>query len=141
NPTPPPTPTGLAATAGNAQVALTWSSSSGATSYILKRSTVNGGPYTNIATVSNTSYTNTGLTNGTTYYYVVAASNSAGQSGNSAQASATPAATTTAQQLFVNPGFETGSISPWIATAGVLDNSANEPAHSGSWKARGRDPG
>ena len=34
-----------------------------------------------------------------------------------------------------NPGFETGTASPWVATAGVLDNSSGEPAHSGSWKA------
>ena len=43
-----------------------------------------------------TSYTNTGLTNGTTYDYVVSASNAAGESANSAQASATPTGTTAA---------------------------------------------
>ena len=42
----------------------------------------------------------------------------------------------TAKQLFGNPGFETGSISPWSATAGVLANtSQGVPAHSGSWLA------
>ncbi|MEU9100127.1 putative Ig domain-containing protein [Streptomyces sp. NPDC048361] len=41
----------------------------------------------------------------------------------------------TAAQLLGNPGFETGSASPWSATAGVVDNSSGEPAHSGSWKA------
>jgi fibronectin type 3 domain-containing protein len=89
----PPAPTGLTATAGNAQVSLAWSASSGATSYDVYRSTTNGGPYNSIATgVTTTSYTNTGLTNGTTYYYVVTAVNSAGQSGYSNQASATPQA-------------------------------------------------
>ncbi|PYS74749.1 MAG: hypothetical protein DMF73_02830 [Acidobacteria bacterium] len=36
-----------------------------------------------------------------------------------------------------NPGFENGSSnpSPWSVTAGVIDNSAFEAAHSGSWKA------
>ena len=39
-------------------------------------------------------------------------------------------------QLLGNPGFENGSNgSPWSATAGVLDSSSSEPAHSGSWKA------
>jgi subtilase family serine protease len=38
-------------------------------------------------------------------------------------------------QLFGNPGFETGTASPWTATAGVIDGSTFEPAHSGSWKA------
>ncbi|QJD88320.1 hypothetical protein HH215_24180 [Cohnella herbarum] len=87
----PTAPTGLTATAGNAQVALSWTASTGATSYTVKRATTTGGPYTNVATgVTTTSYTNTGLTNGTAYYYVVSASNSAGESTNSAQSSATP---------------------------------------------------
>ncbi|MDH6137495.1 hypothetical protein P3T37_006928 [Kitasatospora sp. MAA4] len=38
-------------------------------------------------------------------------------------------------QKLGNPGFETGTASPWTATAGVIDNSSSEPAHSGSWKA------
>jgi Putative Ig domain len=42
----------------------------------------------------------------------------------------------TAAQLFGNPGFETGKISPWTSTAGVLANTADGvPAHSGSWLA------
>src|SRR5215510_11585123 len=89
--TPPPAPTGLAATAGNAQVSLSWNASSGATSYNVKRSTTSGGPYTTIATgVTSTSFTNTGLTNGTTFFFVVSAVNATGESGNSNQASATP---------------------------------------------------
>ncbi|MFC5908788.1 Ig domain-containing protein, partial [Streptacidiphilus monticola] len=38
-------------------------------------------------------------------------------------------------QKLGNPGFETGSASPWTASSGVVDNSSSEPAHSGSWKA------
>ncbi len=38
-------------------------------------------------------------------------------------------------QKLGNPGFETGSAAPWTASAGVIDSSAAEPAHSGSWKA------
>jgi hypothetical protein len=41
----------------------------------------------------------------------------------------------TAQQLLGNPGFETGSASPWAATSGVINNSSAEPPHSGSWDA------
>ncbi|ACU73012.1 Ig family protein [Catenulispora acidiphila DSM 44928] len=41
----------------------------------------------------------------------------------------------TATQLLGNPGFETGSASPWTASAGVIDSSSSEPAHTGSWKA------
>jgi kumamolisin len=38
-------------------------------------------------------------------------------------------------QVIGNPGFETGSASPWSLTAGVLNNSSAEPPHSGSWDA------
>jgi hypothetical protein len=38
-------------------------------------------------------------------------------------------------QKLGNPGFETGTAAPWTATAGVIDGSTSEPAHSGSWKA------
>ena len=87
---PPSAPTGLTATAGNAQVSLSWTASSGATSYNVKRATVSGGSYTTVASPTTTSYANTGLTNGTTYYYVVSAVNGAGESANSSQVSATP---------------------------------------------------
>ncbi|HEX3110225.1 MAG TPA: IPT/TIG domain-containing protein, partial [Thermoanaerobaculia bacterium] len=38
-------------------------------------------------------------------------------------------------QLLGNPGFETGTASPWVASASVINNSTSEPAHSGSWDA------
>jgi hypothetical protein len=91
--TVPPAPAGLAATAANAQVMLTWNASSGATSYYVKRSTT-AGAETQIATPASTSYTDTGLTNGTKYFYVVSAYNSYGQSANSAEVSATPVGAT-----------------------------------------------
>lgn len=87
----PAAPTTLAATVGNAQATLSWNPSASATGYYLKRSTTNGGSYTTIAgNYGATSYTNTGLANGTTYYYVVSATNAAGQSANSLQISARP---------------------------------------------------
>ncbi len=92
-PAAPATPTGLAAVVGNAQVSLTWAAATGATGYNVKRATVSGGPYSLVATgVASTSYANTGLANGTTYYYVVSAVNGSGESANSGQASATPQA-------------------------------------------------
>lgn len=88
----PAAPTGIAATPGNTQVSLSWSSSAGATGYNVKRATTSGGPYTTVGTTSSTSFLNSGLNNGTTYYYVVSATNSAGESANSTQVSATPQA-------------------------------------------------
>jgi fibronectin type 3 domain-containing protein/regulation of enolase protein 1 (concanavalin A-like superfamily) len=88
-----PAPAGLAATAGNGQVALSWSAVSGNSGYSVKRATVAGGPYTTVQTnLTATSFTDTGVANGTTYYYVVSASNLGGESPNSAEASATPLA-------------------------------------------------
>ena len=40
----------------------------------MKRATVSGGPYTQVATSTFAGYTNVGLTNGTTYYVSVKAS-------------------------------------------------------------------
>jgi hypothetical protein len=86
----PGAPGSLSAAAGNAQVALSWAAVGGASSYNLKSTTTNGGPYTLLTNVITTSYTNTGLLNGTTYYYVVSSLNMAGESTNSLPASATP---------------------------------------------------
>lgn len=87
--TPPAAPTGLTATAGRRKITLNWNASSGATGYNVKRSNVSGGPYAVIqANVTTTTYTDSNLPQGATYYYVVSAVNSAGESGNSNQASA-----------------------------------------------------
>jgi hypothetical protein len=83
-------PTGVNATAGNAQVFLNWSPSAGATSYNVQSSMTKGGPYTTIATPTTTSYTNTGLANGTNYYYVVSATDGINLSSNSIEVGATP---------------------------------------------------
>jgi alpha-N-arabinofuranosidase len=87
---PPLPPTSLGATASNAVVTLSWNGSAGADSYTVKRSTTSGSGYVTIASgVTATSYLDTGLINGTTYYYVVAATNIYGTSLNSAEANAT----------------------------------------------------
>jgi len=109
----PSTPTGLMATAGNAQVILSWTTSANATSYNLKRSTTTGGPYTLLSSQTAASFTDTGLTNGTTYFYVVSALNAVGESANSAQASATPANTPVDVTITINPA-NAKPISPYI---------------------------
>jgi len=86
----PPAPAGLNAIPTNSQVTLTWSASSGATSYILKRGTSSGNENTTVATTTNLTYADTNLNNGTTYYYVVAATGPSGTSPNSSEVSATP---------------------------------------------------
>ena len=136
-PTAPAAPTNLKATAGNAQVALTWTGSAGATSYTLYRGTASGGETLLKSGLTATSYTDTGLTNGTIYFYKVAAANSVGTSAKSSEVSAKPTAPATVTQLLGNPGFENGSASPapWTVSTGVIDNSTGEASHSGAWKA------
>lgn len=85
------TVTDLNATSLDSNVNLNWSAISGVTSYNIKRSTTAGGPYTTIASgVTNTSYTDSNVTNGTTYYYVVTAVSPSDESPNSNEVSAVP---------------------------------------------------
>ena len=102
-PPPPATPSGLVATGGSMQVTLSWTASTGATSYNVKRAGVTGGPYTTIATaVANPSYTDGSVAAGTTYFYVVSAVNGGGESANSNEAFATPTGDTLAPSAPTN---------------------------------------
>jgi hypothetical protein len=123
--TVPAAPGNPAATAGNAQTSLSWSASSGATSYRVKRATASGGPYTQVAAPTTTSYTDTSLTNGTTYYYVVSAVNSTGEGSNSTQVSATPTAPVAAAITITVTPSSTRPISPYIYGVNSANASAN----------------
>lgn len=131
----PSIPTGLSGAPGNAQVTLSWNASTGASSYNVKRSTTNGGPYTIIATgVTSTNYLNTGLTNGVTYHYVVSAVNSFGESVNSSQISATPQGVQNPPPaptgLLANAGDEQVSLG-WNASAGASSYNVKRSLTSG----------
>src|SRR5256886_16057335 len=84
-------PTGLtASTVSTSQINLSWTASTGATNYIVLRSTTSGGPYAQVASsVTSSSYSDTGLTASTTFYYVVQAAEAGGQSEISPKASVT----------------------------------------------------
>ena len=83
-------PGGLQATPENGSVSLQWNAFPGAASYIVKRST-NGGPYTLITNVTETSFTDSNVVNGTTYSYVVSMNFGGTESPDSAPVSAVPA--------------------------------------------------
>ena len=98
--TPPPVvtvpgaPGTLTAAAGNAKVTLTWGAATGATSYNVYRGTAAGAEAaTPVAMgIGGTSYTDTGVVNGTTYFYKVSGVNTGGIGARSNEASAKPAA-------------------------------------------------
>ena len=96
--TVPGAPTLTSATVGNGTVALAWtapSSNGGSaiTGYKIYRGTTSSGE-TLLATVGNvTSYVDSGLSNGITYWYRVSAANSVGEGQLSNELSATPQAT------------------------------------------------
>jgi choice-of-anchor B domain-containing protein len=120
--------TGLVATAGSGQVALSWTAAAGATGYTIRRGTAGGGPYTMIASnVVGTSFTDTGLVNGT-YFYVVSATNAEGEGASSNEASATPGGSVTFTAIGAQDGYvlESGETS---SVGGSVDvNGSNNTA-------------
>lgn len=106
-PEPPAAPTGLTATAGSGQVSLSWTASTTATSYNVKRSTVTPRSFTTIATTTTTTYADKNVVGGTTYYYVVSAVNTGGESSNSSEVSATPTAPPSDFSITASPSSRT----------------------------------
>ena len=88
--TAPPPPASLGATAGNREILLNWTASSSATSYTIERGYSSGGETILATGITGTSFTDSNLVNGLTYYYVVTAFGPGGTSANSPEASATP---------------------------------------------------
>ena len=86
---PPQTPYGLVASPSASNVLLTWNSSSGSTSYTIRRSTGPQDPWLIVAmNISELAWTDTDVKPGTTYHYAVTGVNETGESGNSDEATA-----------------------------------------------------
>ena len=93
-------PTGLSGTAGNAQVALSWTAPASAgtaaiTDYVVEYTPSGGSASTVTIGSESTSYTKTGLTNDTSYSFRVAAITSVGTGTYSSSTSVTPTAGST----------------------------------------------
>jgi large repetitive protein len=102
---PVESPNGLTAAPGNGKVQLDWVAAEGASTYSVKRSTTDGGPYTVVASnIAETTYIDESVVNGTAYYYVVTAMGSTGESGPSNQVSVTPSTSA------VKPAAPTGLV-------------------------------
>jgi choice-of-anchor B domain-containing protein len=122
-PVPAPGQAGaLAATAGNGQVDLGWAAASGATGYTIRRGTASGGPYEIIKNnVVGTSFTDTGLANGTSYFYLVTGTNAEGMGAVSNEASATPSSSggSSATITFTSIAGQDGYVLESTETSGV----------------------
>ncbi len=110
----PAAPTNLTAAPGDGTVQLAWSASAGATSYKVYR-----GP-TLVQTLSATTWTDSGLANGTSYSYTVVAYNGVVASPASTAVSCTPVAAAPAAPtgLVANAGNNQVSLT-WNATVGA----------------------
>ena len=88
------------------------------------------------STALSFSWSTPSVANGT-HTIVSKAFDAAGNSATSSTITVTVSnGTPTTTELIVNGGFENGTnSSPWTLTSGVINNSASEPSHSGSWDA------
>ncbi|MBM3250043.1 MAG: tandem-95 repeat protein, partial [Candidatus Omnitrophica bacterium] len=128
-PTIPDAPANLSALfIGTNQINLAWQDNSDNESgFKLERAVSSAGPFTQIyaSQANTTTYSDTGLTSGTTYYYRICANNIAGNSGYSNTASATASRL----QKFLPAAPENlvaQAASSSVVNLSWLDNSGNE---------------
>jgi hypothetical protein len=126
--TVPGAPGLTSATSGNAQVTLAWTAptsngGSTITGYTVLRGTTTGGESVVATGVTGLTFTDTGRTNGTTYFYEVEAVNSVGASTPSNERSATPATV---------PAAPTFSATPVANADGTVGVTWGAPANNGA---------
>jgi subtilisin family serine protease len=130
----PAAPTHVTATAGNTRVVLSWSAAAGATSYNVYRRLANGSYHSPLkAGITSTTYTNSGLTNGTTYYYAVAAVTASVQGSLSAEVAAKPnGAPVPPAALTARSGPTTGEVSlAWTTSGGATSYRVKRSLYTG----------
>lgn len=113
-------PQNLVAQGGVNLVTLNWDAVTDASGYTVKRSTAAGGPYTKLADVTgSTTYSDTQVTGGTTYYYVVTAQFEAAESDPSNEASAVPTIEMTAPANLKATGGDSKVTLRWDVVQGA----------------------
>ena len=131
---PPVAPVGLAATAADGSVMLTWGAVAGATSYEVFESTTSGSYGTTpTVTTTSTSATISGLTDNATYYFTVKAVNAAGAGPASIEASAMPMGPPPAPMgLSATAGSGQATLT-WGAVVGATSYEIFESTTSGAY--------
>jgi hypothetical protein len=116
----------VATLSNNTNVNLSWTAGSGDTSYNLYRAAESGGEGTNpvVTGIAGTSYTDTNLNSGTTYYYQVVAVNGSGPTGYSPEAHATTTGVNLDPAQF---NFETDP-QGWAGGGGMISGVATSTA-------------
>ena len=121
SPGTPPAPTLDSAVAGDGSVALSWTTHPGGgaaiVGYRVYRGTSSGGETLLATSALASSYNDTTVTNGTTYYYEVNAFSSIGEGERSNELSATPAAAPGAPSLDPATGGDNAVALTWSAPA------------------------
>lgn len=133
--TTPAAPAAAFATASSKAISVRWLPSYGATGYDLLRSTTSGSGYTVMAsnlTAEKTSYVDTAVSAGTTYYYVARAKNTAGTSGNSPEFHASLLTAPMVNLAFGGTATDSGSSVPWNSANGFDQNPGSLWFHSGT---------
>jgi hypothetical protein len=137
----PSGPGNLTATTGSGTVTLHWAASSGSpTSYSIYRGTMSGGEATTPAGTVNgttTTFTDTGLTNSSTYFYVVTANNAVGGSPDSNEIMVTPGVTPpSGTNLALNQPAYASS----VQGAGYPATAAVDDSWDTRWSSASSDP-
>ncbi|HUN94357.1 MAG TPA: hypothetical protein VMU33_20060 [Burkholderiaceae bacterium] len=133
-------PSGITVAAGNDQETITWTAVAGATAYDIYRSTRAGQPGSKVGTSSTTSFVDTSVVNGTTYYYTVMATDAAGEGPVSTQSSgSTPFVPSSAPAApsGLSASAAAGQVSlAWTAAAGATSYDVYRSTSPGSLGAR-----
>jgi hypothetical protein len=126
--TVPATPTALAGTSlSGSQVSLIWNAATSTGGYNIKRSPNSGGPYATVAwNLTDTTYTDSGLTGGSLYYYIVTATNAFGESPISNEVAVRPVSTAPTALSFVAGGGQIQLSWPTDHTGWRLEAQTND---------------
>jgi fibronectin type 3 domain-containing protein len=129
--TVPAAPTGVTTSVGSGQVTLNWTAQGHAVSSykIYRGTTPNGEGATAIATVTAATYTNTGLSAGTTYYYKITAVDTGGESVMSSEVSAVPAPSAPAAPSVTSAS----AVPPVVTTVAPPPASNNAQIDDATW--------